>query len=451
MAYNTLKCVNCNIVICELLSYVQYKHDVMDKESLMKMCDDCFSETEVESAKKLLFESVSTKQPVVSRRRGGKKQRNLDDIVSFFMHDDMDIHLIPVFVARDLQKLPPTSIDHVDTVTLMKDVLKLKNEQNTFKEMFATVSQLRELQIDVDNLKYASIVNGHNVNLRKRGGYVYDSGPSGLPHSINSECAGTCVQDFRAVEIENGAHDSEPAPPQLSLSLAGDTAIEPVSAHSVTHLPRNDESASKQISKTVTECETFIDASLANKVKDVDGKEQCTANNSENTLQYKSNSFSNMVKKKVIENKNKNDKHNNEWTLVQNKKKKSYNRFIARTGKANTEPEMKFKAAEIKIPLFISNVNKETSEKDICNYIKSQTDDQIILQKISMKIERSYNAYKILVNKHKLDMYLNDNLWPEGIKFSRFIHFKTRGPAVRSRGLSLEKNNTSENDSLKKQ
>lgn len=235
------------------------------------------------------------------------------------------------------------------------------------------------------------------------------------------------------------------------MSLAGDTAIEPVSAHSVTHLPRNDESASKQISKTVTECETFIDASLANKVKDVDGKEQCTANNSENTLQYKSNSFSNMVKKKMIENKNKNDKHNNEWTLVQNKKKKSYNRFIARTGKANTEPEMKFKAAEIKIPLFISNVNKETSEKDICNYIKSQTDDQIILQKITMKIERSYNAYKILVNKHKLDMYLNDNLWPEGIKFSRFIHFKTRGPAVRSRGLSLEKNNTSENDSLKKQ
>lgn len=86
MAYNTLKCGNCNIVICELLSYIQYKHDVMDKDSLIKMCDAHFSESEVESAKKLLFESVTTKEPVISRRSEGKKIRNLDDIVSFFMH-----------------------------------------------------------------------------------------------------------------------------------------------------------------------------------------------------------------------------------------------------------------------------------------------------------------------------------------------------------------------------
>lgn len=425
MALNTLKCGNCNIVICELLSYIQYKHDVMDKDSLIKMCDECFSDSEVESAKKLLFECVTTKQPVISRRSEGKKIRNLDDIVSFFMHDDTDIHLIPIFVARDLQKLPPTSIDHIDAVTLVKDVIKIKNELNSFKEMFATVAQLRELQSDLDNLKFTSIVNDHNnVNMRKRGGYIYDSGPYGLPHSINSDCEGTTSKVSRAVEEH--VSDNESAQTHLSLSPA-DTAAHNAIALSVTHRPRNHDPVLRE---TVIQHKQSIDASADNNTTDVIKNQQCIPNKAEEPLRHNSNTFSDIVKNGMSNN---NIRHD-EWTIVQKKKKKMQNRVIGRIGKATTEPEMKFKAAEIQIPLFISNVDKETLEKDICDYIHRKTNDQITLHKISMKKERSYNAYKFFVNKRKLDMYLDDKLWPDGIKFCRFMHFKPNDPAMRSGG-----------------
>lgn len=55
---NTLKCVNCNIVINELLSFIQNKIAVIDNESLIRICISAFSEEEVECAKKLLFTSI---------------------------------------------------------------------------------------------------------------------------------------------------------------------------------------------------------------------------------------------------------------------------------------------------------------------------------------------------------------------------------------------------------
>ena len=40
-----------------------------------------------------------------------------------------------------------------------------------------------------------------------------------------------------------------------------------------------------------------------------------------------------------------------------------------------------------------------------------------------MKREKPY-TFKSFVFKNKLQVYLNDNLWPEEIKFLRFIFFK---------------------------
>lgn len=44
-----------------------------------------------------------------------------------------------------------------------------------------------------------------------------------------------------------------------------------------------------------------------------------------------------------------------------------------------------------------------------------------------MKHEKDYNAYKVFVPKHKLSVFLDDKLWPEGITFRRFIEFRKRG------------------------
>lgn len=84
----------------------------------------------------------------------------------------------------------------------------------------------------------------------------------------------------------------------------------------------------------------------------------------------------------------------------------------------------KFKAAEIKIPLFISNVHKETD--DVCEYNKNKTSEIVSLEKIKMKKDRPYNVYKMFVNKNKLEIFLDDQFWRDGITFRRFIHFEYR-------------------------
>ncbi|CAH2097425.1 unnamed protein product [Euphydryas editha] len=72
---NTLKCANCNIVISELLSFIQNKISVMDNESLIRICATAFSEEEVECAKNLLFSSIKTNLKKVSRRKKWKNTK----------------------------------------------------------------------------------------------------------------------------------------------------------------------------------------------------------------------------------------------------------------------------------------------------------------------------------------------------------------------------------------
>lgn len=107
MPDNTLKCAKCNIVICELLSFIQNKIDVIVNTNLISICESTFSEDEIKNAKTLLFESIKSSQKKVNRRNDGKKQRDLEDIITAFKV--LDPEDIPIFVARDLHKLPPVT------------------------------------------------------------------------------------------------------------------------------------------------------------------------------------------------------------------------------------------------------------------------------------------------------------------------------------------------------
>lgn len=104
------------------------------------------------------------------RKQPGKERRDLDDIVGLFKATDPDI--IPVFVARDLERLPPVTCDHLDVTKLLKDMTLHKTEIEVIKMSYATVNQLEEVE---------NVINPRcNVNT-KRGAYL-DSGPMGMTH-----------------------------------------------------------------------------------------------------------------------------------------------------------------------------------------------------------------------------------------------------------------------------
>ncbi|KAF9414414.1 hypothetical protein HW555_007668 [Spodoptera exigua] len=159
----------------------------MDEETIVRICSTAFLVEEIESAKNLLFEALPAKQRNVSRKGSGKSTRDLYDIISVLKQADPEE--IPIFVAKELHKLPPVTFDHVDVTRLLKDILILQKDLIEIKDTYVTSTQLNEVKNEVENLKQASIVNNFDLNVnQKRGGscridsFCLDSGPSGLPH-----------------------------------------------------------------------------------------------------------------------------------------------------------------------------------------------------------------------------------------------------------------------------
>lgn len=105
---------------------------------------------------------------------------------------------------------------------------------------------------------------------------------------------------------------------------------------------------------------------------------------------------------------------------------KNKNSFIGNLGSGTTASNTKFRAADVKVPLFISNVDKNASENDIAEYILEKTHEKVSLSKINMKREKGYNSYKVYVSRSKLGVFLNKDLWPSDICFRRFVVFKEK-------------------------
>ncbi|KAI8442108.1 hypothetical protein MSG28_005734 [Choristoneura fumiferana] len=118
-----------------MLSYIQNKLSVADDNLLVNVCTSAFSSEEIKKSKSLLFEALSTDQRNVLRKGTGKVKRDIDDILRVLRWADMDT--LPVFVARQLEKLPPIDFDHLDCTKLLKDMAKLRSEIEVIKTSYA--------------------------------------------------------------------------------------------------------------------------------------------------------------------------------------------------------------------------------------------------------------------------------------------------------------------------
>ncbi|VVC86292.1 unnamed protein product [Leptidea sinapis] len=135
-----VKCTSCNIVISEVLAFIRNTHDVVDSESLKKICASAFAQGEIDEAKELLFIYTKSNKKQVSRRKN-KKHKDLEDMITVFK--TIDPEQIPMFVAYDLHKLP-VCFDQIDV-----DVTKLDELDEKSKP-----------------------INSNNYVNTKRGGYI---------------------------------------------------------------------------------------------------------------------------------------------------------------------------------------------------------------------------------------------------------------------------------------
>lgn len=456
-----LKCINCNLVVNELLTFVQNKHDVMDNESLVRICSTAFTMEDIEKAKSLLFQSVTTDLRQIRRKnKDGKSNKDLFDIIEVFKATDPEI--IPIFVARDLNQLPPVTFDHVDCTKLLKDIVLLQNELKAIKSTYVTVDQLTQAKEEITNFitqggssaranitvpgrsDVNTMIGNHtnrNINLRRGAcltSFSFDSGPMGMPHLPVENISTSTVNNVPTISscecVNTGASEYN---------------FTPVSAPTSGMSPRRQRVEAPQLDTEVSaaarraggagraECNVSSDGSDVRPTVVSNGScsglealptltDSTPAMPTSNSCSH-TKSFADIARSAG---KWKQPVLSDEWKEVQRNRYK--NRFIGRKGVAVPSAECKFRAADIRLPLFINNVDKAASPADIAHYIKEKTQVCVSLERVIMKQNKDYDAYKMFVPRHKLTLFMDDKIWPEGISFRRFIDFERRRITVKN-------------------
>ncbi|XP_073947100.1 uncharacterized protein [Choristoneura fumiferana] len=408
---NMVKCKSCNVVINELLAFISNKIHLLDEQSLRRICVTAFSESDIVTAKRLLFESVSRSSELKKRKCDGKSNRDLDDVIGLMK--DCRVDEIPIFVARDLHKLPPVLFNHLDATKVLKDLAELRMIVNEF----ATKNELDAVKSDLENLKKSSLVNNYQENINfKRGACLVDSfnchsGPMGMPFiSKESEVSPHIEKTSKYVNL-NECDQRGDSPYKAGTRAICDAQTVEVPTSADSECAGAGEGRAPQVPPAVAD--TGMTPEPVRAITIGPGHTGASSGEKQKRVSYSDTARGDTFKSPVLK---------DEWVKVQRKRLK--NRFMGHQGKAIVSSDTKFRAADIRVPLYIYNVSKEVSVCDIVGYIKSKSNITVTLDKVTMKMEKDYDAYKVFVPKLKIGIFLKDDFWPDGIAYRRFVNFK---------------------------
>lgn len=393
---NVVKCNNCNIIIDEMLAYIQNKISVIDEDTLVRICTTSFTSEQIVISKELLFSSVCADNAKIKRKNKGKEKRDLVDIVNVFK--SMEPDLFPIFVARDLERLPPILFDHLDCTKLLKDLLQLQNELKDIKSTYVTQNQLSEFRAEILSSRNDSLLPESVCKVNKnRGGWTMDSGPIGLSYMHN-----TSMEEQEINSKGNNGGDSTEKQFRKIVEVSGN----------------------QNASKTAESHRTDSDSSVHHVTESslTTGQRQVAATSSDRACILQSQQSCNKLD---IENERVRFGAGEGWQRVSKRRKHMKYRYSGNTG-ISRDNEGNFKAVEKKVPIYITKVHKATTEKDITDYVYVKTKEKILLEKITFKYEKDHNAYKFFVLENKVTLFLDSKLWPQGIIFRRFINYRAR-------------------------
>ncbi|XP_045539302.1 uncharacterized protein LOC123722214 [Papilio machaon] len=348
-----VKCNVCNIVIDELLAYIQNKVSVVDEETLIRLCTSSFTKEEIEKSKSLLYSALPADKRKIQRKRKGKENRDVDDIIGIIKSTDPDI--LPVYVAKQLEKLPPITFDHLDCTALLKDLIRLKSDIECIKSTYATNEQVDELKTEVNNLKYASILPTPICNIdTKRGAWNMDSGPIGLSHVNDTELSDNNKEQLAMISTNNNNNGRreyrEVVQTNTQTNTCSNNSMQQSQIQRVKCV-RNYTKQNKPVSHPSNVCKQSA-AAVSNQLCD-------------NSMQRPAEVFAEYPQ-------NEKNSNESEWSTV--KRFKNKYRFAGKTGVAK-DGEGMFKAAVRMIPIFISNIHNDTKDDEIINYIRLKTNE----------------------------------------------------------------------------
>ncbi|XP_047023719.1 uncharacterized protein LOC124632796 [Helicoverpa zea] len=359
------------LVANEVLAFLQYQLDVMDEVSVTQICTSNFTEEEIRSAKKLLYESLQMADRMPTRRRDEKGERSLQDTIRLLKETDPDD--VPTFVAKDLRKLPPVTFDHVDVTRLLKDITSMRSSlvelQLKLEASQSTICDLRSEVAELRNSVCRSHAHANSDNTRH--GQVNASPQCAESAKLHSSPAVATTSDASPCP----ALPASPAfgtPTNVSTSRLGRVYSDAVKRDPVQRPPKANVAIQNQPEGTRGTVQSVPCKGKA----DADG-----------------------------------------FVKVERRKKKPSSRN--QCGTALTGPNMLLRPAIPTTQLYVSRLHHSTKVEEIVEYIRVKTNWTLRVERLEPRHNTNFKSFVVRVPTQHLDMF-QEAFWPKGVVFRRF-------------------------------
>ena len=147
-------------IVNEILCYLQTKMDTVPMDVLVKICSDFYPSDEIQKAKQLLFNLVAVPGTRCRNHIGPKKDvEDVRDMIKLLL--SAEISDIPIFLALDIQHLPPLNGDCQDISSILRNIEKMQT----------SIDLLTNSQKDLSSIVHSEL----NAPLRLRDGNHVES------------------------------------------------------------------------------------------------------------------------------------------------------------------------------------------------------------------------------------------------------------------------------------
>ncbi|XP_045774235.1 uncharacterized protein LOC123873434 [Maniola jurtina] len=379
------------IIINEFLTFVQNKLDILDEQSITQICSTNFTDAEIEAGKSILYNSCGDKVRHVQRKGEDKKKRNIKDVIRLLKEVDPDAQ--PNFVAKDINRLPPVSFDHVDVTRLLKDMTGMKNELSEFQtKMSAELAEIRNSVVE-------QIQKLNMTTPKKRNSSLIPLTPPSLV-SAQEPTLATTARSSITPNYRNNVHKRvSPTSPSKSLPLV---AVPPPAR---THAPCTEVAHTPTYRDIVFKTARPRQANSARMARVTSGQSSVSAD-AEPVIARPASSYKETMP----------DDKNASFTVVVNK----FKTRKLRNMRGTSDTQCKIQVADTQCSIYISRAQKSVSVDNILEHIADMGEECISVEQLKQRNETSFNSFKVTIPTRKLDIFLDGKFWPAGLVYRRY-------------------------------
>ncbi|KAI5635711.1 hypothetical protein NE865_11617 [Phthorimaea operculella] len=379
----------CKLLINELLCFVQCKSVILDEQSLLQICESAFTDKDVEIARKVLADLSLLR---TSRQGEGKKKRSLQDIINV-VKEQASNQQLPVFVAKDLHRLPPVTFDYIDVSTLLREITCLKQDVHNIQCDYIRGRDIADIRDQVQNLqaktkefddsKAGKKTLKHKNEEHKKNKSTYSADTEKKVDVETDTARGASERPSTANDVSRAARA-----PRAPRAAGAPRAPPPPPRHSRPHPPVAPENTPENIPLRATISPahksrlTFDDTIIDHNIIDTD------------------DSFTTVVNKKT--------------------RYRSIKKTNNKVGKAQLTASTKTLVAPRLTYIYASRFLPDTSVDDISTFLQESGKSVVKIEKLTQYKSTDFSSFKLTIYQAQEDSFLSEELWPSGIVYRRF-------------------------------